>query len=170
MILCRDNRETHPELYEHERPQLSSAKRPQYNCRNDMFDEERVVLSCQKLVADFRFLLTAESLELLQSSFEKNIRLASEKMHSGAAPRSRTVTDTSNDSKFSPFVKYFPESMDPKFRLGSIMRMMFSQMQLKMKDFSPARRSKVFHQMFSRLVNNASIRPINFYNFLFFLT
>ena len=161
MIHCRDNRETHPELYEHELPQLSSAKRPQYNCENDMFDEERVVLSCQKLVADFRFLMTAESLELLQSSFEKNIRLAIEKMNSDGSPRSSNVTNTSSDSKFSPFVKYFPESMDPKFRLGSIMRMMFSQMQLKMKDFSPERRSKVFHKMFSRLVNNVFFRPLN---------
>jgi hypothetical protein len=125
--------------------------------KTDTFDPEKVAISCQKLVADFRFLLAAESLGLVQSSFEKHILSASERIHSPeSVPMNKTIGNVTNESKFSPFVQYIPESMQKPLKLGTIMRMMFSQMEQKLEHLAPENRSEVFQQMFSRLVNNAS--------------
>ena len=130
-------------------------------------NEERVVLNCQKLVADYRFLVTAESLDLVQSSFEKNIHLASERINFHGPPINETIGKASNDSKFSHFAHYFPESMDKTLRLGTVMRMMFSQMEQKLENVAPEHRSEVFHQMFSRLLNDASSQNRKFIIIIF---
>ena len=104
---------------------------------------ESAVLSCTKIVEDFRFLLNAEAYNLILRSFET---FDLDMKENGSLNASEPCMKYPNESQFFDYL----QSKNIKVRPGTILKKMFIQDQQCVEKQTWEKRAAVFRQTYTR--------------------
>lgn len=141
-----NNKSLYDEIYKDKENETSfgyDKLRLMERCTREWKFYDSSVLSCSKIVEDFRFLLHAEAYNLIRGSFEnfESNRMNKEQMN--------TTKNCRMFPRESDFVNYFL-SADTKSRPGTILKKMFIQDQQCLEKQSWEERALVFNRAYTR--------------------
>ena len=141
-----NNKSLYDEIYKDEKNEGSfghNKLRLTERCTREWKLSDKTVLSCSKIVEDFRFLLHAETYNLIRRSFEKFELDRMEEKHLNKTDNCRMYL------KESDYVNHFL-SADNKSRPGTILKKMFIQDQQCLEKTSWEERALIFNRAYTR--------------------
>ena len=143
-------------VYEDVRSDRSSVEnlRPHsVKCRKTVFShKESEVVNCHKLIEDFRFLLQSEFYELATTSFRMKCSEKNNLTYNSNSSYTINIEGTSQNLSESFSNPRIWEMATTQLRPGTMIKMLFTQIEQNMRKFALQDRSQIFHRNYSKLV------------------